>query len=94
MEIAKTNHAPGLTKSIAQLFGENNLFFQSKESHKHVRNLTFQLLGSQGLKLSVMQDIDLLTRTHMEEGARDGSLDVKETTSKVKYVTLSKLSLI
>lgn len=94
MEMAKTNRTPGITKSIARLFGEdNNLFLQSTESHKHVRNLTIQLLGSQSLKLRIMENIDLLARTHMEEGARNGSLDVKETTSKVKYVTLS-LSLI
>ncbi|CAE5963031.1 unnamed protein product [Arabidopsis arenosa] len=90
MEIAKKNHVPSLTKSIAQLFGENNLFFQSKESHKHVRNLTFQLLGSQGLKLRVMQDIDLLTRIHMDERARKGCLDVKEISSKILIECLAK----
>lgn len=90
MEMAKTNRTPGITKSIARLFGEdNNLFLQSTESHKHVRNLTIQMLGSQSLKLRIMENIDLLARTHMEEGSRNGSLDVKETTSKVIYVTLS-----
>ncbi|ESQ55990.1 hypothetical protein EUTSA_v10027547mg [Eutrema salsugineum] len=90
MEIAKTNRIPGVTKSITRLFGENNLFIQSKESHKHVRNLTYQLLGSQGLKLRILKDIDLLARTHMEEGARNGFLDVKETSSKISIECLAK----
>lgn len=84
MEIAKTNHVPGITKSIARLFGENNMFLQSKESHRQVRNLMFQMLGSQSLKLRIMENIDLLVRTNMKEGARNGYLDVKETTSKVQ----------
>nr|QWK52290.1 cytochrome P450 702A2-2 [Isatis tinctoria] len=90
MEIAKTNHTTGITKSVAWLFGDNNLFWQSKESHKHARNLTFQLLGSQGLKLRIIEDIDLLARKHMEEGARNGFLDVKETASKIIIECLAK----
>ncbi|KAG7529488.1 Cytochrome P450 superfamily, partial [Arabidopsis suecica] len=91
MEMAKTNRTPGITKSIARLFGEdNNFFLQSTESHKHVRNLTIQMLGSQSLKLRIMENIDLLARTHMEEGARNGSLDVKETTSKILIECLAK----
>ena len=84
MEIAKTNHAPGAPKSLARFFGENNLFVKSKESHKHVRNLTSQFLGSQGLRLRMIQDIDSLARTHTELGAKNGGLDIKETSSKVK----------
>jgi len=83
LEMAKANSVPGVTKSVIRLFGENNLFLQSKESHKHVRNLTFQLLGPQGLKSRMIEDVDLLARTYMEEGARNGYLDVKETSSKV-----------
>ncbi|CAH2079063.1 unnamed protein product [Thlaspi arvense] len=90
MEIAKTNHVPGVPKSLARLFGENNLFVQSKESHKHLRGLTMQFLGSQCLKLRIMQDIDLLARTHMEIGARNGVLDVKETSSKILIECLAK----
>ncbi|KAL0787010.1 hypothetical protein Bca101_003256 [Brassica carinata] len=82
MEIAKTNRTIGVPKSITRLFGNNNLFVQSIESHKHVRSSTFQLLGPQGLKLRVIEDIDLLARKHMEEGARNGFLDVKEAASK------------
>lgn len=84
MEVAKRNRVPGIPKSLARLFGENNLFVQSTESHKHARNLTTQLLSSQGLKSRLMQDIDLLARTHMAIGAKNGSLDIKETASKVK----------
>ncbi|XP_024005628.1 cytochrome P450 708A2 isoform X2 [Eutrema salsugineum] len=90
MEIAKTTRIPGVPKSITRLFGDNNLFVQSIESHKHVRSLTFQLLGSQGLKLRIMRDIDLLTRQYMEEGARKGFLDVKETLSKILIECLAK----
>ncbi|VVB01075.1 unnamed protein product [Arabis nemorensis] len=90
IKIAKTYRIPGFTKSITQLFGENNLFLQSKEFHNHVRNLTFQLLGSQSLKLRIIEDIDLLARKHMQEGARNGYLDVKETTSKILIECLSK----
>ncbi|CAF2073301.1 BnaC01g42080D [Brassica napus] len=90
MEVTKTNHAPGAPKSLARLFGENNLFVQSRESHKHVRNLTTQFLGSQGLRLSMIQDIDSLARTHMETGAKNGGLDIKETTSKILIECLAK----
>nr|VDC75634.1 unnamed protein product [Brassica rapa] len=90
IEMAKTNHMPGMPKSLARLFGENNLFVQSKDSHKHVRSVTTQLLGSQGLKLRMMQDIDILTLTHMEVGARNGGLDVKETVSKILIECLAK----
>ena len=83
MEIAKTNHIPGMPKSLARLFGANNLFV-NKDTHKHARSLTNQFLGSQALKLRMLQDIDFLVRTHLKEGARKGSLDIKETTSKVK----------
>uniref|UniRef100_A0A0D3B8M6 Cytochrome P450 n=1 Tax=Brassica oleracea var. oleracea TaxID=109376 RepID=A0A0D3B8M6_BRAOL len=90
MEIAKTNRTIGVPKSITRLFGDNNLFVQSIESHKHVRSLTFQLLGPQGLKLRVIEDIDLLARKHMEEGARNGFLDVKEAASKILIECLAK----
>ncbi|CAE6194604.1 unnamed protein product [Arabidopsis arenosa] len=90
VEIAKANHVLGVTKSIARLFGKNNLFIQSKQSHKHVRNLTFQLLGPQCLKLRMVEDVDLLARTYMEEGARNGCLDVKETSSKILIECLAK----
>ncbi|KAL0693588.1 hypothetical protein Bca4012_060768 [Brassica carinata] len=84
MEMAKTNRTIGVPKSITRLFGNNNLFVQSIDSHKHVRSLTFQLLGPQGLRLRLIEDIDLLTRTHMKEGAMKGFLDVKETSSKAR----------
>ncbi|KAF8051061.1 hypothetical protein N665_1811s0008 [Sinapis alba] len=90
MEMAKINHVPGAPKSFMRLFGENNLFLQSRESHRHVRSITTQMLGSQGLKLRMMQDIDLLTRTHMEIGAKNGGLDVKETTSEILIECLAK----
>ncbi|XP_010511939.1 PREDICTED: cytochrome P450 708A2-like [Camelina sativa] len=91
MEMAKTNRIPGITKSLARLFGEdNNLFLQSTESHKHARNLTLQLLGSQGLKLRILEDIDILARTYMSEEARNGTLDVKETASKIIIECLGK----
>ncbi|CAN7116669.1 cytochrome P450 708A2 [Brassica rapa] len=90
MEIAKTNRTIGVPKSITRLFGDNNLFVQSIESHKHVRSLTFQLLGPQGLKLRVIEDIDLLARKHMEEGARNGFLNVKEAASKILIECLAK----
>ncbi|CAN8324551.1 unnamed protein product [Cochlearia groenlandica] len=90
MEIAKTNHVPGMPKSLERLFGENNLFVQSKESHKHVRSLTNQFLGSQGLKLRIIQDIDLLVHTQMEIGARNGGLDVKQTSSNILIECLAK----
>ncbi|KAG7620558.1 Cytochrome P450 superfamily [Arabidopsis suecica] len=90
LEMAKANSVPGVTKSVIRLFGENNLFLQSKESHKHVRNLTFQLLGPQGLKSRMIEDVDLLARTYMEEGARNGYLDVKETSSKILIGCLAK----
>ncbi|CAA7017259.1 unnamed protein product [Microthlaspi erraticum] len=90
MEIAKTNHIPGMPKSLARLFGENNLFVQSKESHKHVRSVTTQFLGSQGLKLGMIRDMDLVTRTHMEIGARNGGFDAKETASKILMECLAK----
>ncbi|CAN8275089.1 unnamed protein product [Cochlearia groenlandica] len=90
MEMAKTHRIPGVTKSISLLFGDNNLFLQNTESHKLVRNLTFQLLGSQGLKLRILKDIDILTRKHMEEGAETGYLDVKETSSKILIECLAK----
>ncbi|KAL0738235.1 hypothetical protein Bca4012_014445 [Brassica carinata] len=91
IEIAKTIRVAGITKSIARLFGDNNLFLQSKESHKHVRNLSLQMLGLQSLKLRIKEDIDLLARVHIEEGARKGYLDVKETTSKARKRMMSLL---
>ncbi|KAL0793661.1 hypothetical protein Bca101_065038 [Brassica carinata] len=90
MEMAKTNRTIGVPKSITRLFGNNNLFVQSIDSHKHVRSLTFQLLGPQGLRLRLIEDIDLLTRTHMKEGAMKGFLDVKETSSKILIECLAK----
>ncbi|CAE6194627.1 unnamed protein product [Arabidopsis arenosa] len=89
MEIAKTNHIPGMPKSLVRLFGANNLFV-NKDTHKHARSLTNQFLGSQALKLRMIQDIDFLARTHMKEGARKGCLDVKETTSKIIIECLAK----
>ncbi|CAA7016096.1 unnamed protein product [Microthlaspi erraticum] len=90
MEIAKVNSVIGATESLTRLFGKKNLFSQSKESHKHVRNLTLQLLGSQGLRLRMIQDIDLSARRHMEIGARGGGLDIRETSSKILMQCLAK----
>ncbi|KFK33811.1 hypothetical protein AALP_AA5G063100 [Arabis alpina] len=46
--------------------------------------------GSQGLKSRLMQDIDILARTHMEIGAKNGGLDIKETASKILIECLAK----
>jgi len=89
MEIAKKNHVPGMPKSLARLFGENNLFVNN-ETHKHARNLTSQFLGTQALKLRMIQDIDHLARTYMEVGAKNGTLDIKETASKILIECLAK----
>lgn len=84
MEIGKGNDVLGIPDSVRRIFGEDNLFDQSKETHKHVKHLTLQMLGSHALKLRMIQDIDLLARRHIEIGAMSGCLDIKETASKVK----------
>ncbi|CAA7017270.1 unnamed protein product [Microthlaspi erraticum] len=59
------------------------MFGQSHESHKHVRHLTLQMLGTQGLRLRLIQDIDLLARQQIAIGAKNGCLDIKEAGSKL-----------
>ncbi|KFK41010.1 hypothetical protein AALP_AA2G073600 [Arabis alpina] len=43
-----------------------------------------------GLKLRIIEDIDLLARKYMEEGATNGYLDVKETASMILIECLAK----
>uniref|UniRef100_A0A1J3HXK7 Cytochrome P450 708A2 n=1 Tax=Noccaea caerulescens TaxID=107243 RepID=A0A1J3HXK7_NOCCA len=90
MEIGKGNAVFGIPESVTRLFGEDNLFSQSKESHKHVKHLTLQMLGSQALKVRMIQDIDLLARRHIEIGAMSGCLGIKETASKIIIHCISK----
>ncbi|XP_019087428.1 PREDICTED: cytochrome P450 708A2-like [Camelina sativa] len=46
--------------------------------------------GTKYLKLKMVEDVDVLARTYMEEGARNGCLDVKETASKILIECLAK----
>jgi len=83
MEIAKASSQLRATESVTRIFGENNPFLQSKEIHKYVRNLTSRFVGPEGLKTRLIHDIDNLLRNDVENGARNGSFDVREATIKV-----------
>ncbi|EFH57208.1 predicted protein [Arabidopsis lyrata subsp. lyrata] len=91
LEIAKSKTDSALTRSIVRLCGENNLFVQSKESHKHGRSLTYQLFGSQSLKLRMLEDFNVLAEKFMKLGGRNDSLDVKTTASKIDFKNIRKI---
>lgn len=85
MEMAKANSQLGTTESLRRLFGENSDFFQRKDIHKYVRNLTSRFVGPENLKNRLIQDIDCLTRNYfeIEKGAMSTSFDVKEAATQV-----------
>ncbi|KAL9817580.1 putative cytochrome P450 [Arabidopsis thaliana] len=90
MEIAKASSQLRATESVTRIFGENNPFLQSKEIHKYVRNLTSRFVGPEGLKTRLIHDIDNLLRNDVENGARNGSFDVREATIKMVGELIAK----
>ncbi|ESQ55997.1 hypothetical protein EUTSA_v10025084mg [Eutrema salsugineum] len=90
MEMAKASSQLGATDSLRRIFGENNVFLQSKEIHKYVRNLTSRFVGPESLKTRLIQDIDFLSQNHVEEGALSGSFDIREAAIKMVGELIAK----
>ncbi|CAH2064744.1 unnamed protein product, partial [Thlaspi arvense] len=69
----------GLDKTL----GKDSLFFKTGNIHKHIKQLTLHLLGSENLKRKIIKDMDRVTREHLSLKASEGIFDVKDTVSSV-----------
>ncbi|CAN8320313.1 unnamed protein product [Cochlearia groenlandica] len=69
----------GLAKSL----GKYSLFFKTGNIHKHIKQISLHLLGSNNLKHKILKDMDRATREHLSFKASQGRLDVRETVSSL-----------
>ncbi|CAE6072460.1 unnamed protein product [Arabidopsis arenosa] len=60
-------------------FGKDSVFYERGNIHKHVKQVTLQLLGSESLKRKMIRDIDRVTCEHLKSKATKGSFDVMDT---------------
>ncbi|CAA7017278.1 unnamed protein product [Microthlaspi erraticum] len=64
--------------AIVKPFGKDNLFLEHGGIHKQLKQITLQLLGSEGLKRNMIRDMDRATRDHLRSKASQGSFDAKD----------------
>ncbi|ESQ45626.1 hypothetical protein EUTSA_v10010943mg [Eutrema salsugineum] len=68
---------------LAKPLGKDSLFFKTGNIHKHIKQLTLHLLGSENLKRKIIKDMDRVTREHLSLKASEGRFDVKDAVSSL-----------
>lgn len=68
---------------FVRVFGKDNLFFQTRNIHKHIRKSTMQLIGSEGLKRKMIQSMNQATREQLKWKASEGTFDLRDAVSSV-----------
>lgn len=73
---------------LAKPLGKDSLFFKTGNVHKHIKQISMRLLGSENLKRKIIKDMDRVTCEHLRSKAREGRFDVKEAVSSVILLLL------
>ncbi|CAN8298164.1 unnamed protein product [Cochlearia groenlandica] len=57
---------------LAKSLGKDSLFFKTENVHKHIKQISMRLLGSENLKRKIIKDMDRVTREHLIIKAKQG----------------------
>ncbi|KFK26104.1 hypothetical protein AALP_AA8G203400 [Arabis alpina] len=75
----KLSYPDGFVKPL----GKDSLFLQTGNIHKHIKQISMRLLGSENLKRKIIKDMDRVTREHLSLKANKGKFDVKDAVSSL-----------
>lgn len=63
--------------------GKDNSLVERGNIHKHIKQVTLQFLGSEGIKRKMIEDMDQATRQILKSKASQGSFNVQEAIESV-----------
>ncbi|CAA7045213.1 unnamed protein product [Microthlaspi erraticum] len=69
---------PGYPDIFFKVFGKDNLFMKEVTFHKYLQKITTELIGSEGLKRTMIGVMDRAIRDHFLLKASQGSFDVRK----------------
>ncbi|EOA24028.1 hypothetical protein CARUB_v10017243mg [Capsella rubella] len=83
-----------LPDGFFKVFGKDKELVDHGKTHKHVKQITLNFLGTEGLKWKLIKDMDRATGEDLKSKATLGSLDIKETVSNliIKHLTPKLIS--
>ncbi|EOA24029.1 hypothetical protein CARUB_v10017243mg [Capsella rubella] len=73
-----------LPDGFFKVFGKDKELVDHGKTHKHVKQITLNFLGTEGLKWKLIKDMDRATGEDLKSKATLGSLDIKETVSNAR----------
>lgn len=89
-----TSFETGYPDIFSKVYGKDNLFFKDLNVHKYIKKVTMDLIGSEGLKRTMIGIMDKAIRDHFISKASQGSFDVmKEVNSVIKSTYRLYLSI-
>ena len=68
-----------------EISGQDSFLGQHGMIHKYLKNLARELVKPENLKEKMLPEMDKVARIHMRSWASQGTVDVKEVASNVKY---------
>ncbi|VVB13291.1 unnamed protein product [Arabis nemorensis] len=68
------SYPDGLVKPL----GKDSLFFKTGNIHKHIKQISMRLLGSENLKRKIIKDMDRVTREHLSLKANKGIFEIRD----------------
>lgn len=78
----------GYPDMFYKVFGRDNLFMDAVSLHKYVQKIATELLGTEGLKRTMIGVMDRAIRDHFILKASQGrSFDVRKEVDSVSYIT-------
>jgi len=78
-----TSFELGYPDIFVKVFGKDNLFLKEVFIHKYLQKITMQILGSEGLKQTMLGNMDKATRDHIRSIASQGSFNVRKEVENV-----------
>ncbi|CAE5964575.1 unnamed protein product [Arabidopsis arenosa] len=91
-----TSFGLGYPDILVKVFGKDNLFLKEVFIHKYLQKITMQIIGSEGLKQTMIGNMDKATRGHFRSKASQGSFNVRKEVENliVAYMTPKLITLI
>lgn len=78
-----TSFEQGYPEILVAVFGKDNLFLNGLDMHKYLKTITMQLVGSEGLKRTMIGNMDKAIHDHLRLKASQGSFDVRKEVESV-----------
>ncbi|KAL0733779.1 hypothetical protein Bca4012_009989 [Brassica carinata] len=89
-----TSFEQGYPEILVAVFGKDNLFLNGLDMHKYLKTITMQLVGSEGLKRTMIGNMDKAIHDHLRLKASQGSFDVRKEVESlvITYMTPNLIS--